>query len=154
VPRRRPSPTVHQHRRGEARLVDRFARPATARAVMDRADARNAPDDDIRGKKRGDHPDIGAFEVGTPRPASPRRRSGRASLITKLDSAGFCLMNTGHQVRPASGATPERARAGWQRLAAERFRRGSHQQPPESSSIAHGHRGWRTSTEPDRKRAS
>jgi len=63
----------------KARLVDRFARPATARAVMDRADARNAPDDDIRGKKRGDHPDIGAFEVGdaAARPALARR-SGRA----------------------------------------------------------------------------
>src|SRR6185436_10543523 len=49
----------------KARLVDRFARPAT--------------DDDIRGKKRGDHPDIGAFEVGdaAPRPALARR-SGRA----------------------------------------------------------------------------
>jgi hypothetical protein len=47
-----------------SRLVDRYARPSMARAVMDKADPRNAPGDDIRGKKRGDRPDIGAFEVG------------------------------------------------------------------------------------------
>ena len=57
------------------RLVDHYARPTTARAVMDRADPRNAPADDIRGKRRGDHPDIGAYEVGdtAPRPALARR---------------------------------------------------------------------------------
>jgi hypothetical protein len=58
------------------RLIDRYARPATARAVMDRADPTNAPADDIRGRRRGDKPDIGAFEVGDagPRAAFARRR--------------------------------------------------------------------------------
>jgi hypothetical protein len=58
------------------RLIERYARPATGRAVMDRADRDNAPADDIRGKKRGDRPDIGAFEVGdvAPRPTIARRR--------------------------------------------------------------------------------
>jgi hypothetical protein len=45
------------------RLVDRYARPS-ARAVVDRADPQNAPAEDIRGRKRGSRPDIGAFEVG------------------------------------------------------------------------------------------
>jgi hypothetical protein len=60
-----------------SRLIDRYARPATARAVMDRADPRNAPVDDIRGRKRGDKPDIGAFEVGdaVPRAMVAGRRS-------------------------------------------------------------------------------
>jgi hypothetical protein len=47
----------------KARLVDRYARPSS-RAVVDRADPQNAPADDIRGRKRGGRPDIGAFEVG------------------------------------------------------------------------------------------
>jgi hypothetical protein len=46
-----------------ARLVDRYARPSS-KAVVDRADAQNAPAEDIRGRKRGSRPDIGAFEVG------------------------------------------------------------------------------------------
>jgi hypothetical protein len=47
----------------KARLVDRYARP-TSKAVVDRADPKNAPAEDIRGHKRGSRPDIGAFEVG------------------------------------------------------------------------------------------
>jgi hypothetical protein len=58
------------------RLIERYARPATARAVMDRADPGHAPADDIRGRRRGDRPDIGAFEVGdlVPRPTLARKR--------------------------------------------------------------------------------
>jgi hypothetical protein len=57
------------------RLIERYARPSSARTVMDRADREHAPADDIRGKKRGDRPDIGAFEVGDagPRPTLARR---------------------------------------------------------------------------------
>lgn len=64
------SRTIEEARR---RLIDRYARPATARAVMDRADPRNAPADDIRGQKRSDRPDIGAFEVGDAAPRVARR---------------------------------------------------------------------------------
>lgn len=58
------------------RLIERYGRPTSARAVMDRADPKNAPADDIRGKKRGDRPDIGAFETGdgVTRPTVARRR--------------------------------------------------------------------------------
>jgi hypothetical protein len=64
------SKTIEEAR---GRLIDRYARPATARAVMDRADPKNAPADDIRGKKRSDRPDIGAFEVGDAVPRMARR---------------------------------------------------------------------------------
>jgi len=56
-----------------ARLIERFARPPRGSAVVDRADPRNAPADDIRGRSRGDSPDIGAYEVGKPATASDQR---------------------------------------------------------------------------------
>jgi hypothetical protein len=65
------SPTIAEAR---GRLIERYARPSQGRVVMDRADPRHAPADDIRGKKRGEHPDIGAFEVGDARAALARRK--------------------------------------------------------------------------------
>jgi hypothetical protein len=58
------------------RLIDAFARPAPGSAVVGRADPRNAPRDDIRGKRRGDRSDIGAYELGD----RGRARRGETAL--------------------------------------------------------------------------
>jgi hypothetical protein len=45
------------------RLVKAYAIPAAGSAVIDAADSSTMPADDILGHARGDHPDIGCFEV-------------------------------------------------------------------------------------------
>jgi hypothetical protein len=66
------------------RLVDLFARPAPGSAVVGRADPRNAPRDDIRGRRRDGSPDIGAYQTSGLGPRASGQTGGGGAGETAL----------------------------------------------------------------------